>query len=63
MDGVSQMKALVFVASFIGALFVWWLMGFDFDRRGIEVGCGFIVCFLIGVIGVISYDIHLLENK
>jgi len=57
------MKILVFIASFIGALFVWWLMGFDFDKRGIEVGCGFIVCFLMGLIGVTFYEIHLLNNK
>lgn len=57
------MKILVFIASFIGALFVWWLMGFDFDKRGIEVGCGFIVCFLMGLIGVTSYELHLLSNK
>jgi len=52
------MKILVFIASFIGALFVWWLMGFDFDSRGIATGCGFIVCFLVGILGTLSYDIH-----
>jgi hypothetical protein len=52
------MKPFVFIASFLGALFVWWLMGFDFDRRGIEVGCGFIICFLMAIIGLLTYEIH-----
>ena len=55
------MKPFVFIASFLGALLVWWLMGFDFDRRGIEAGFGVILCFLTGIIGLLTYEIY--QNK
>ena len=43
-----------FIAMAILLTFMWWLSGFDFDHRNLDVAAGFgmsvIICFICGLI-------------
>ncbi len=47
----------VFSGGFALALFIWWLAGFDFDTRGGDVACGFVISLCIGGMVLSFYDL------